>query len=73
MNYRYFYLVFFTLFWLCFSANNAMSQPIFTHFNIAIAHQESCDKKVLNIASNNAAKSEDEESGDSEQVDHGKI
>jgi len=73
MNYRYFSLVLFTLFWLFLSAGNAMSQPMFTHSKIAIAHQESPDKKVLNIASNNAPKSEDEESGDPEQVDDGKI
>jgi hypothetical protein len=73
MNCRYLATVFFTLFWLFLSAGNAMSQPMFTHYKIAIAHQESSDKKVLNIASHNAPKSEDEESGDSEQVDHGKI
>lgn len=73
MNYRYFSLVLFTLFWLVFSANSAISQPIFTEFKIAIAHQESRDKKVEHIASNNAAQSEDEEQGDPEQVNDGLI
>ena len=73
MNYRYFSLVLFTLFWLVLSANNAISQPRFTEFKRAIAHQESCDKKVLNIANNNATQSEDEESSDPEQVNDGKI